>query len=242
VNSINKSNQIKIIYQDEDILFVNKPQGMATGKGKRENLCDRLFQQNPLLAKVKGHNDHEGGLLNRLDNETGGLVLFAKSEKGFLYYSQKMKNEKIKKKYLAIVSGCPQNQEGVINLPIAHHYKSKKKMVLVSGEKKYRGKKQKACTAWKLLESINQYTLIEAEITKGRRHQIRLHLASLGCPITGDKLYNTDSKELFPYHLLYAYSVELITLEGKKLIVKTEVPFLKKRKFHLVTKNEFKIL
>ena len=123
-----KSQNNLIIYEDNSILLINKPQGLATGIGKKDNLCNLLFKENSYLLNVKGYKKEEGGLLNRLDNETGGIVLFAKNNDAFQYYHKEMKNSNIVKIYTAVVQGRPENQYGIIDYPIAHHYKNIKKM------------------------------------------------------------------------------------------------------------------
>lgn len=221
----NEIKNIKIIYEDNDLIIVEKPQGIAVSKGKNLSLCDILFKKYPYLLNVKGYKKEEGGLLNRLDNETGGLVFFAKNNKAFCYYHEQMKNEKIIKKYIAIVDGKMENNHGKIDYPIAHDKKNKKKMLAVTNiTKKYRGKPQPATTYWKLLKIVDNYSIVEATITKGKRHQIRVHFASIGHPIVGDKLYN-KKKENF-YHLLYCYCLKFFNMNGEKKIIKVDVPFL----------------
>jgi 23S rRNA pseudouridine1911/1915/1917 synthase len=216
----------KIIYQDQSILAIDKPQGLPTATGNNINLCALIFYDFPALKDVNGYKPGEGGLLNRLDNETGGLVLFAKSDESFEYYSDQMKNEKIIKNYIAIVDGIPDKKEGVISIPIGHHYKNKKKMTIISERGKFRGNPQKAETAWKLLKKFDNSSIIEAVIKKGIRHQIRVHLNYLGLPIKGDKLYNKNENDFYPNHLLYCYSLSFVNFDHKKIKIKTEVPFL----------------
>jgi 23S rRNA pseudouridine1911/1915/1917 synthase len=220
-----KQHFYKKIYEDDSLLIVDKPQGLATATGAQHHLCEYLFDDYPVLAGVKGYKTGEGGLLNRLDNETGGLVFFAKSDEAFSYYSLQMKTEKVLKYYTALVQGVPETQEGTITLPIAHHFKNKKRMVIADGKFAYRGKPQPAVSEWKLLYRCRQGVVLEIMIKKGVRHQIRVHLAAAGMPVAGDNLYN-DIPSAYSYHQLYATGVSLRSLEGEQLELKIEAPFL----------------
>jgi len=220
-----KSSLYNVIFGDSFLLIVDKPQGLATTPGPKQHLCEYVFADYPALAEVKGYKKAEGGLLNRLDNETGGLVLFAKTNEAFRYYALQMKEEKVIKYYTAVVEGIPGTARGLITLPIAHHHKSKKKMVVVDGTVKYRSRLQNAVTEWKLLSLHKQGAVLEIVIKKGVRHQIRVHLAYEGMPVAGDKLYNNISSA-FSHHQLYATGVKLHTSRGKKLILKINAPFL----------------
>lgn len=214
-----------IIYEDDLLILINKPQGIPTAPGKRRSLCDLVFEDRPMLKTVQGYDKNEGGLLNRLDNETGGMVLFAKNDKGFKYYSDLMNEQKIEKQYIAIVSGLINNKSGEINVPIAHHNKIKKRMIIVTQEAKYRSEPQEAVTKWKLLKKFENTSLVELSIRKGVRHQIRVHMAHLGHPIVGDKLYNKENKEKYDNHLLFANGVIFKDIKGINRKIYVDVPF-----------------
>ena len=215
-----------IVYEDSSVIIFDKPQGLSTTFGQKENLCEKAFQYFPDLQKIEGYKKGEGGLLNRLDNDTGGLVLFARSNDAFLYYSEKMKNMQIEKVYAAVVDGKINATSGIIDYPIAHHYKNKAKMVAVLNGIKYRGTPREARTEWTLFENIKNNSVLKVNIKKGARHQIRVHLASIGFPIVGDKLYNKKKSE-YKYHLLYANGLKFISYENNKEIsLAINVPFL----------------
>ncbi|MBN1797527.1 MAG: RNA pseudouridine synthase [Spirochaetales bacterium] len=223
--NINNPHFYNRVYEDDSLLILDKAQGLATAPGRKRQLCEYVFSDYPALALVKGYKSGEGGLLNRLDNETGGLVLFAKTNEAFRYYSLQMKAQKVIKYYTAVVRGSPKAQSGIITFPLAHHHKSKKKMAVADGTARYRSKPQEAVTRWKLLRLHKQGAVLEIMIKKGVRHQIRVHLAAAGMPIVGDKLYNKEDSA-FAFHLLYATGVELKTDQGKKLVLKINAPFL----------------
>lgn len=214
----------KIIYEDDELLIVDKPQGLPTTFGKNKNsLIELVFNDFSYLKNVKGYNNKEGGLLNRLDNDTGGLVLFAKNDVAFNYYKEQMKNSKIKKIYTSIVKGILKNRNGIISLPIIHHPKSKKKMKVIFKKSK-NIKYLKAETHYEVIKEFDNYSILKVIIYKGVRHQIRIHLASIGYPIVGDKIYG-DKNSSFKYHLLYANGLQFINLNNKEVFVNIDPNF-----------------
>jgi 23S rRNA pseudouridine1911/1915/1917 synthase len=138
-----------------------------------------------------------------------------------------MEEEAINKHYTAIVCGKPDTSGGVIDFPVAHHPKNKKKMIAVMGKCRYRGKPRSAITSWKLRRTSGSVSEISLMIKKGARHQIRVHLAAIGMPVIGDKLYNKTAAETdIPYHLLYACGLEFITEQKQKIEIFITPPFL----------------
>jgi 23S rRNA pseudouridine1911/1915/1917 synthase len=199
-----------LAYEDDELLIFDKPQGLATASGKEQSLCDKVMQQYPQLSSIKGYNAKEGSLLNRLDNETGGLVLFAKSQAAFDYYQREMQSHGVKKIYSAVVYGTPSPLEGEINFSIVHHPKNQKKMQALTKEcQRYKGRPQEAHTLYRVVESWRDYSLLELSIDKGVRHQLRVHLYALNHPIVFDSLYlpQCPLSKVHP-HLLYASGLE----------------------------------
>jgi 23S rRNA pseudouridine1911/1915/1917 synthase len=252
-------------YEDDSLIIVDKPQGLAVTPGKNPSLCEQVFAVYPDLGGVHGYKPGEGGLLNRLDNETGGLVMFAKTGRAFEYYAALLKAEQVIKEYTAVVSRKPSAAGGTIAVPIAHHHKSKKRMVAVAAEGAaagagraaaegaaagagrvaaadsaaagsaaagktvrsvgYRGKPRAALTRWKLAGRQAHGYVLEVTITRGVRHQIRVHLAHAGMPIVGDTLYNRSGPES-AFHLLYAHGLRFTAFSGENITVRVRVPFL----------------
>jgi len=216
-----------IAYEDDSLLIVDKPQGLATAPGKLPSLCEALFRERPGLGVVHGYREQEGGLLNRLDNETGGLVFFAKNEAAFSLYSCLMKKDEIEKRYMAVIKGALDPEQGKIALPIGHSRNSAKRMVVPGAKRKIRGSWQQAVTHYRTLEKKGAYSLLDLRITRGVRHQIRVHLAAMGSPVWGDKLYTKEQIiYAFPCHLLYAYCVCFPDAAGNLIQVEAKVPFL----------------
>lgn len=211
---------INEIYKSDGLLAVIKPQGVASVPGKLPDICSAVLGKYPNIAKVNGFNKLEGGLLNRLDNETGGILLFAETDEAFEYY----KKSTIHKYYYAVTAHKPDWVEKDVDFPIAHHYSDKSRMTALISNKadtalKYRGKPQSAHTHLRFIKEYDSVSLIEAEIIKGCRHQIRIHMAAVNLPILGDKLYS-KTKKAATYHQLFCCKVALKTLSGENIEIK----------------------
>ena len=212
-----------IPYEDDEICIVLKPQGIATTPGKQPDLCTQLFSYRPELALVNGYQTREGGLLNRLDNETGGLVLFAKSDDAFKYYKGLSEQNLITKDYYAVVHGRFMDTEFVVDTAISHHYSDKSKMVSVVDGGRHRGKSQLATTKFRILKEQGYYSLVNATITQGVRHQIRVHLSSIKHPIVADKVY-CKKKESDTLHLLFCYKVRFVDMKKTEREITVDYP------------------
>ncbi|MFX0061044.1 MAG: pseudouridine synthase [Candidatus Hermodarchaeota archaeon] len=226
--------KIKIIKETEAYILVWKAANLPTTPTKEnpECLISKIVDDRPELKQVQGYRSSEYGLLNRLDTRTAGVVIIAKSQNSFDVLNQELKSEAFVKVYLAYCYNLGSKRKGTINTPIAHHPTKKSRMVLIRKGTKFRGKPQYCETYFEKITSeraINQWrsflgnnvsfpslpneestTWILCRITKGKRHQIRLHLKSIGYPIVGDALYKTKTKikrfEL-SHHALYAIGI-----------------------------------
>jgi len=136
-----------------------------------------------------------------------------------------MKQEKISKFYTALSEGILPYQEGSINFPIAHHLKNAQKMAIADSRKRYRGKPQDALTFYKVLKTYQNQSLLEIQIQKGVRHQIRIHLMALGHPIVNDRIYGKASYPKYKYHCLIAHRVQFISNTGETIDVSVPVIF-----------------
>ena len=167
-----------IIYQDDDLVAINKPSGLLS-------VPDRFDDQLPSLKKMLKDEYGEIFVIHRLDRDTSGLILFAKNAESHRFYSGIFEDRKVEKTYLGIVHGVPPQAEGTIDKPIAPHFTIKGKMMV------YR-KGKNSITHYRTLESFGLYSLLEFRIETGRTHQIRVHMQDMGHPIVCDALYGTD--------------------------------------------------
>lgn len=176
---------IDIIYEDEEIIVVNKPKGMvvhpANGNpdGTLVNALMSICKDS--LSGIGG--EIRPGIVHRIDKDTSGLLIVAKNDKAHLCLSEQIKNREITKKYVALVRGVIKENDATIDMPIGRSTKDRKKMAVRKDGKK-------AVTHFKVLQRFNGYTYLDIKIDTGRTHQIRVHLSEIGYPIVGDTVYS----------------------------------------------------
>lgn len=187
-----------IIYENDSFLIINKPSGLATQGGTNIKIS---------VDEYLYHINQEYRLVHRLDKETSGILMIAKSRFSASKLAKDFETRSIKKTYIAIVKGTPQELEGVIDAKLAkQNFNDAGGVCFISED----GKESK--TFYKVLEELNGYTKLEIKIETGRMHQIRVHLASIDLPIVGDAKYGETSsslaKKIMPKMLLHAFWVE----------------------------------
>ncbi len=175
---------LDIVYEDDNMLVVNKPSGMLThptANEKNGTLVNALlFKYGENLSDVNG--ELRRGIVHRLDKNTSGLLMVAKNNKTHEYLAGLIRNHQITKKYRTIVKGVYPNDEDIINLPIGRHPTQPHKMAVVEGGKE-------STTLIKVIERFKNATYLEVTLITGRTHQIRVHLSHKGFPVFNDTLY-----------------------------------------------------
>ncbi len=192
---------IKVIYEDDDLLIVDKPPFMVVHPTKSHPMGTLA---NGVIHHFRSNNDNSiVRLVSRLDRDTSGLIMIAKNQFSHMNLAKSMDKNLIKKSYLAIIHGNLENQQGTIDLPIGRPTNETiKRAVLEDG--------QRSITHYKVKESYKEGTLVELVLETGRTHQIRVHLSYVGCPIYGEQLYSDfNDEELISRQALHAYGLTL---------------------------------
>lgn len=211
---------LDIVYEDDDVLVVNKPQGMVV-HGGAGNYTGTMV--NALLAHTKNLSDLGGemrpGIVHRIDKDTSGLLVVAKNNNAHEKLSAQLKEHTMDRKYYGIIQGCPKVHEGIIDQPIARNPKDRLKMGVVFGGRN-------AVTEYRVIEKLSGYALVECILQTGRTHQIRVHMCYIGHPLMGDMLYNGNkSKIKGEGQFLHAKILGFThPVTGERMIFESELP------------------
>lgn len=174
---------LDIVYEDEDVVVINKPQGMVVHPAPGHpngTLVNALMYH---IDHLSGINDViRPGIVHRIDKDTSGLLMIAKNDQAHESLAKQLAEKTSMRRYLALVHGNIAHDKGTVDMPIGRNPKDRKKQAVVENGRH-------AVTHFKVLERFGQYTLIECQLETGRTHQIRVHLAEIGHPLVGDPLY-----------------------------------------------------
>ncbi len=194
--------ELDIVYEDSDIIVVNKPEGMvvhpAPGNPTGTLVNALLYHCKEGLSGIGGVI--RPGIVHRIDKDTGGLLVVAKNDAAHLYLSEEIKYHRVERIYHAIVRGNFKEDSGTVDAPIGRHPVDRKKMAVIRGEEY---KSREAITHWRVLERFGQFTHIECRLETGRTHQIRVHMSSIGHPLVGDTTYGGGNSTFEVRHKKY---------------------------------------
>ena len=209
---------LTVVYQDAELIVVDKPAGLSVHPGPGHpdgTLVNALLALCPDIQGVGGVI--RPGIVHRLDKDTSGLMVVAKTEAVHRSLSEQIKARKVDKGYLALAVGVPDPPQGRVDAPISRDPRHRKRMAVVLSGRDSR-------TAYRVLERIAGYSLLELDLETGRTHQIRVHLAYLGHPLLGDGVYGKRSP-LLERHFLHAHRLGFQhPLSGDTLELRSELP------------------
>ncbi len=192
VDIVPKEMALDIVYEDEDVLVINKPKGLvvhpAAGHQDDTLVNGLLFAMGDSLSGING--ELRPGIVHRIDKDTSGLLAVAKNDLAHTVLASQLKDHSMARTYEAIVCGSFREDSGTIDAPIGRHPSDRKKMCVIQRNSK------DAVTHWEVVARYRGYTHIRCRLETGRTHQIRVHMAHIGHPILGDTVYGHKSKEL----------------------------------------------
>ena len=211
---------IDIVYEDADIAVIDKPKGMVVHPAPGNpngTLVNALMYHLEGLSGIGG--EIRPGIVHRIDKLTSGLVVVAKNDMAHTSLAAQMKDHSARRTYIAIVDGNIREDSGTVDAPIGRHPVDRKKMAVVQDGRN-------AVTHWRVLERYGAYTLIEARLETGRTHQIRVHMAYIKHPVSGDTIYGAAKPRLgLDGQALHAARLELThPRTGERMVFSAKVP------------------
>ena len=203
---------IDIVYEDDDVIVVNKKGGMVVHPAVGNysgTLVNALMYKSKNLSTING--EFRPGIVHRIDKDTSGLLIVAKNDKAHAFLADELKDKKIKRKYIALVDGVINHDTGTIDAPIGRDDKDRKKMCVTSINSK------EAITHFKVIERYKKATLLECILDTGRTHQIRVHMKYINHPVINDPVYGKNLYGDFG-QMLHAKEIEFIHPTTKELM------------------------
>ena len=250
---------IEILYEDENILVINKPAGLVVhpdGRTQEPSVSEWFARAYPdskdvgeSIEKTSGEIIERAGIVHRIDRDTSGILLLAKTKVGHACLKEQFQNREIEKIYHLFVYGALKDDQGTINLPIGRSASNFKKW---SAERGARGEKREALTYFKVLKRVSDppshkasegqsksATFVEAKPKTGRTHQIRVHFKALHHPVVCDKLYAARKPELLGFNrlALHARAISFKNVSGKTVTIEAPYPKDFKRAMDIIGKG-----
>lgn len=220
LNVVPENIPVEIVYEDDSLIVVNKPQGMVVHPAPG-NYTGTLV--NALLYHAKSLSSINGvirpGIVHRIDKDTSGLLVVAKTDVAHQSLAAQFKDHSIERVYYAVVQGVPRKESGTIDAPIARNPHDRLKMGIIAGGRH-------AVTHYELIEVLGAYSLVACRLETGRTHQIRVHMAHIGHPLVGDPLYNPHVQRIRTEgQLLHAKVLGFVhPVTGKDMRFEAELP------------------
>ena len=213
---------LDIVYEDIDIIVVNKPQGMIVHPAQNINtgtLVNALMHHCKDLSAINGIE--RPGIVHRIDKNTSGVLVIAKNDFSHRFLSEQFKVHSIRREYVALLNGVIKDSEGTVSGNIGRHPKDRIKMAIV---KNSNGKS--AITEFKVLKRYHKHSLVLCKLHTGRTHQIRVHMSSIGFPIVGDSVYGLKKNDIYNEgQLLHARVIGFVHPSTKRYIeFKVKIP------------------
>lgn len=228
-----KNNTITILYEDPDILAINKPAGLVVhsdGRTEEPTLVDWIIKKYPKTKGVgepivtgEGKTIERPGIVHRLDRGTSGVILIAKTKKGYAHLKEQFQNRIVSKKYFAFVYGDMKEKYGIINRPIGKSPSDFRRFSATRGAK---GEMREAETWWTMIAFKSGFSLVEIEPKTGRTHQIRVHFKAINHPVVCDRLYASDKPVALGFQrtALHAFFISFKSRKGKEIMVTAPLP------------------
>lgn len=213
---------IDVLYEDDDIIVINKARGMvvhpATGNYSG-TLVNALLEHCDDLSGINGVA--RPGIVHRLDKDTSGVMIAAKSDRGHISLAKQIKDHTATRRYFAIVHGNIKEEQGVIKAPIGRHHSDRQRMAVTFENSK------EATTNFRVIERFGDYTLVECKLLTGRTHQIRVHMTYIGHPVLGDPKYGRGDGEKFSINGQALHSTDLRIdhpVTGESMVFEAKMP------------------
>ena len=194
-----------VLFEDAHILVVDKPAGLVVHRAEGYRgyaLADWLLARRPEVARLSGDRERRG-IVHRLDRDTSGVMVMAVSEKALVRLQRAFRERRVDKTYLALARGCPFPFEGAIEAPLGRDAADRTKMTVVADGGRF------ARSEYAVVAETPRYCALSVRLITGRTHQIRVHLAAIGHPVVGDRVYGHSGDRLAPRQMLHAWRLTL---------------------------------